>query len=598
MPTALPTDTPAPDPDTAETDSQESDDDGDGLVGADDDCPDQPGTVQTAGCPVTATPSPTPSETPTSLPEKEQLFDFDLPAEVSALLSGATVTFHDDFTELSPAIWREAADYQAVAGLLELTDDKECLSRLDGLAANSAMLVHFSYDDLPGSDFEMFFNNGVLGGLNYRQWGTRMNSDTPEIQVVRKRSLIEDTPLDGNLSLDPDTWYHLLLAVDQDAEFVAQIWSSDDPSTFSEYRQTLEDWTDQEWHAAFCNAQGDVFVESYTEIVFDELLSPVVAGASQSDGTTDQAGGSQPASSSNQTGAASQGGGLPMGFENFGTWRRGSEDNGSFTQSGEQAHSGGSSGKLSYDFPSAGNDYVVFLQLNDIPGSPDTLAAWVYGDGVGHYLNAWIVDSDGQTWQVPLGNVTHSGWKQMSGRIETGQKWPWTHISGPDNGKIDYPITFRAFVLDDYSAGYSGSGQIFIDDLSSSALGTGSAGSQSPANTPAAAAGATPGAEGSPTPEPSNAASTGPLEFSYVIEWRLDPEDDARAIASVSIYARGGDGNYTYFQDEEPRPSSQFEFEWRACKPYPGSFRVNSGDGQIARRDIWEKAPCPDEPSS
>ena len=29
------------------------------------------------------------------------------------------------------------------------------------------------------------------------------------------------------------------------------------------------------------------------------------------------------------------------------------------------------------------------------------------------------------------------------------------------------------------------------------------------------------------------------------------------AIASVSVYSQGGDGNYTYFQDEEPRPSSQ-----------------------------------------
>ena len=98
-------------------------------------------------------------------------------------MSEATVIYHDDFNELSPVIWREAAEYQAVDGLLELTDNKECLGRLEGLTANSAMLVHFSYDDVPDSDFEMFLNNGVLGSVNYRQWGTRMNSDTPDLFV-------------------------------------------------------------------------------------------------------------------------------------------------------------------------------------------------------------------------------------------------------------------------------------------------------------------------------------------------------------------------------------------------------------------------------
>ena len=453
------------------------------------------------------------------------------------------------------------------------------------------MLVHFRYDDIPDSDFEMFFNNDIFGSVNYRQWGTRLNGATPAIQVVRKRSIIDDNPLDGDLSLDPDTWYQLLLAADQDAEFVAHVWESDDPSTYSEYRQTLEDWTDQEWYGVFCNARGNVFIDSYSEVSFAELLPAKVAEAPLPTAAASQTETPQPATSSNQTGAASQGGGLPLSFESFGTWRRGNQDNGTFTRSGEQAHSGGSSAKLSYNFPTADNDYVVFLQNNEIAGSPDALQAWVYGDGVGHYLNAWILDSDGQTWQVPLGNVTHSGWKQMTGRIATGQDWPWTHISGPDNGQVDYPLSFRAVVLDDYSAGYSGSGDIFIDDLAAATIGGGVAGPPAPANTPGQA---TP-ASGTPSPAATAESAAGPLDFSYGVEWRLDPQDDNNAIASVTIYASGGGGNYTYYQDDSLRPGSQFEFEWRACKPYPGSFRVTSNDGQSVKKDVWEKAPCPEE---
>ncbi|MCZ7672755.1 MAG: flagellar filament outer layer protein FlaA [Chloroflexi bacterium] len=122
---------------------------------------------------------------------------------------------------------------------------------------------------------------------------------------------------------------------------------------------------------------------------------------------------------------------MPLTFEPLGVWIRGDEENGSLTSSTAQAHSGAASAKLSYAFSTADNDYVVFMQNNAIPGEPTALQIWVYGDGAGHYLNAWIQDNQNQTWQVPFGRITHTGWKQMIGYINTGQDWPWTHISGP-----------------------------------------------------------------------------------------------------------------------------------------------------------------------
>lgn len=171
-----------------------------------------------------------------------------------------------------------------------------------------------------------------------------------------------------------------------------------------------------------------------------------------------------PTSTPQSTGAGT-GGGLPLGFQSFGVWGRGDQDNGTITQSSEQAYSGGSSAKISYDFKTADNDFVVFLQFNDIAGQPTALQLWVYGDGAGHYLNAWIIDTEGQTWQVPFGRVTHSGWKLMTGLIDTDQDWPWTHISGPNNEIIDFPIRFRGFVLDDINNAFIGQGAIYLDDL-------------------------------------------------------------------------------------------------------------------------------------
>jgi eukaryotic-like serine/threonine-protein kinase len=190
--------------------------------------------------------------------------------------------------------------------------------------------------------------------------------------------------------------------------------------------------------------------------------------------------------------AAGTGGGLPLNFVNFGTWARGDEPNGTFTRSSEQSRSGGFAAKLAYNFPTSGNDYVVFSQFNTISGTPNALQVWVYGDGKGHYLNAWIQDSGGQTWQVPFGRVTHTGWRQMTGHINTDQAWPWTHISGPNNEQVDYPIRFRAFVLDDYPDTFVGQGVIYLDDLTAVTISgtpiptSSSGGATSPAETPAA----------------------------------------------------------------------------------------------------------------
>ncbi|MDJ0756310.1 MAG: protein kinase [Ardenticatenaceae bacterium] len=170
--------------------------------------------------------------------------------------------------------------------------------------------------------------------------------------------------------------------------------------------------------------------------------------------------------SSQATGPASSGGGLPLTFDGgaFGIWVRGDEPNGEISQASNISRSG-QAARIDYQFISTANDYVVFLQNNPVSGEPNQIQVWVYGDGSGHFLNAWIRDSEGQTWQVPFGRVTHNGWQQMTGVIDTEQDWPWTHISGNNDEEVDYPITLRGFVLDDISDSYSGSGSIYLDDV-------------------------------------------------------------------------------------------------------------------------------------
>lgn len=157
--------------------------------------------------------------------------------------------------------------------------------------------------------------------------------------------------------------------------------------------------------------------------------------------------------------------GALFNFEQFGLWQRGDQPYGQLTHSQEQAHSGGFAAKLSYDFPATDQDFVVFRQVVPLAAQPNMIGAWVYGDGSGHFLNAWIMDARDEIWSVHLGKTAGARWRQMTGTIDPNRPWPSGHVSGEENGAIDYPIKFYALVLDRPGSGPQ-AGSIYIDDVS------------------------------------------------------------------------------------------------------------------------------------
>lgn len=176
-----------------------------------------------------------------------------------------------------------------------------------------------------------------------------------------------------------------------------------------------------------------------------------------------------------------------LDFETFGTWERGDEPHGTLTQANDRKHDGNSAAKLTYNMPAVPNNYVVFLRQPPlkIPGKPEALNLWVYGDGSGHFLNAWIKDAQGEVRQFTFGKVLHADtWQQMTVTLDTTADWPQGHISGADNGQFDYPIQLHALVLDAVADGVASKGVLYLDDLATGA-GVATPMSAQPADTPA-----------------------------------------------------------------------------------------------------------------
>jgi serine/threonine-protein kinase len=193
-------------------------------------------------------------------------------------------------------------------------------------------------------------------------------------------------------------------------------------------------------------------------------------------------------------GSPSNAPGVVLDFESATAWRRGAQPYGDLTRVTDPVHSGAYSAKLAYNFPAVQDNFVVFQArpATPISGQPAALYAWVYGDGSGHFLNAWLQDRSGQVRQYTFGAIKHQGWQQMTAPLDDAAGWPNVHISGPDSGKLAFPASLAALVLDGVPDGTASNGAIHIDDLRSAVEGApqAPAGATPYASTSAPAAGA------------------------------------------------------------------------------------------------------------
>jgi len=159
--------------------------------------------------------------------------------------------------------------------------------------------------------------------------------------------------------------------------------------------------------------------------------------------------------------------GLVLDFEQNLTWRRGDQPYGQLDRSNAQVFAGSYAGRLTYNFPAVGDNYVAFLARPSVSlsGQPTGITAWVLGNGSGHFLNAWIQDAAGEVRAYTFGQVQHQGWQQMTAWFDETRGWPNGHISGPDDGRLGFPAKFYAFILDGVPDGQASSGTIYIDEV-------------------------------------------------------------------------------------------------------------------------------------
>ncbi|WP_010271079.1 phosphodiester glycosidase family protein [Paenibacillus senegalensis] len=123
--------------------------------------------------------------------------------------------------------------------------------------------------------------------------------------------------------------------------------------------------------------------------------------------------------------------------------------------------SGSSSLKLEYDFigrTGTSGAYLAATGTNtriQVPGYPEKISMWVYGDGSGQWLRGQMRDGDGAAFPIDFTSenpgVDWVGWKYVEAVVPAGKSVPLT---------MDLPIRFMATKNDNKTAGV-----LYFDDI-------------------------------------------------------------------------------------------------------------------------------------
>lgn len=199
-----------------------------------------------------------PTETPLPVPIT------DLPSE---FLQDLEIVSADSFDDPSTSAW-ELQNAEIRDGLLQLLPNENYAGANVNRAfmAGEGIVIDFRFP--PSAQFEIYLDRGSYASKAYKRVGIFGEGDTLYVNA-REGSDVIGNPFTGDLLLEPDTDYSLLIAILPDAEFLQLVWNPDNPAEYLLYREQMNAaWIDLEYFLYAASGDGTLLLDNYREIRF------------------------------------------------------------------------------------------------------------------------------------------------------------------------------------------------------------------------------------------------------------------------------------------------------------------------------------------
>ncbi|MBN2115411.1 MAG: hypothetical protein JW730_02510 [Anaerolineales bacterium] len=225
-----------------------------------------PPTLVPSALPPTSTPEPTPTHEPTStatsIPPTPTVAP---PPILTDIFDNVRIVSIDPFDQPTNANWDLSKGGEINNGVLEV--DEASIIHSSNYNEGNGIVVNFKYTK------DSKLTASFLQTDPPRQFIVSLSRHVVAIALFEGSKCLEckNSPLRGNLSPQPDTWYSLLMAIGKNGDLIGVIWDPVDPSKVIMARRQIENWSGSTWKFFLYAHDGTVSFDDFTEIEFESI---------------------------------------------------------------------------------------------------------------------------------------------------------------------------------------------------------------------------------------------------------------------------------------------------------------------------------------
>ena len=244
----------------------------------------------------TAVPTSTPSPVPTTTKRLESTVTpapsptpILLPVMIHQMFSDVSIIHHDSFEfimqGMAPQGWESAEQYA-----IWVTEDGQLKAEpLDHGTWSGTVFYYTGEKIIPNRGVTFLFkytgtaegfslgfdninpNGEFIRGDNFHSISLNMLDRDIKLYGIQKRNQIRGS-FKGNLSVQEDVWYNIVLAQDKDHNFIIRLWDPHTPEKHLTYFRNWQEFPTAYYFISFISSKRTLLLDDFIVFKFDEII--------------------------------------------------------------------------------------------------------------------------------------------------------------------------------------------------------------------------------------------------------------------------------------------------------------------------------------